>query len=176
MGVFPLCWKSCYLITLRKCGNRRLVLNYRGMAKLRNLSKLFERIVTKQLVLAIKTSISPFQHALLKDKSTATNLLEFTFHVFKAFSCASQTSVVYTDFIKAFDRVNAHFLKWTASLQNASFRVLLNSVSFDNFPGTSRSSQNSHLEPFIFIFSINELSLKKCKKLSLTRKIALFAE
>ncbi|KAL9883656.1 uncharacterized protein ACN427_010864 isoform 1-T2 [Glossina fuscipes fuscipes] len=46
LGVFTSRWKSSFLIPIHKSGSRQFVENYRGIAKLSVLPKLFERIVT----------------------------------------------------------------------------------------------------------------------------------
>lgn len=116
MGGSSLYWKNCYLIPLHKSGNKQLVENYRGIAKLNILPKLFETIVTKQLVFVIISSTSRFQQAFFKGSSTVTTLSEISSHIFKTCSCAPQTDVVYMD-NKAFDRVNhkLHLFKLQSS-------------------------------------------------------------
>ncbi|XP_075150734.1 uncharacterized protein LOC142224835 [Haematobia irritans] len=47
-----------------------------------------------------------------KDLSTTTNLVEFTSHVINQFVVGNQTHVIYTDFSKAFDRVNHKILAY----------------------------------------------------------------
>ena len=42
----------------------------------------------------------------MKQRSTATNLLEFTMFAEKAMNCGTQIDVLYTNFSKAFDRVS----------------------------------------------------------------------
>lgn len=80
-------------------------MNYRGTVELGIVTKLFEKIVTKQLAFTLNTSVSLFQYAFLKGRSTVTSLLELTAYIFKAFSRASQRDLAYMDFRKAFDIV-----------------------------------------------------------------------
>ena len=61
--------------------------------------------MTDYLFFNTKYLISPFQHDFLKGRSTATNLPEFTTHVFRGFLGRTRADVIYTDFSKAFDRV-----------------------------------------------------------------------
>jgi len=50
------------------------------------------------------------QHGFRTKRSTVTNLAIFKQHIFYSFSSNAQTDVVYTDFEKAFDKVNHHLL------------------------------------------------------------------
>ncbi|XP_037811948.1 uncharacterized protein LOC119603822 [Lucilia sericata] len=77
IGYFPDSWKKSYIIPLFKSGVRSNILNYRGIAKLSVIPKLFEKIVTETLSHQAATVLSPFQHGLRKGFSTTTNLLEF---------------------------------------------------------------------------------------------------
>lgn len=84
--VFVLFCKSSLFLPIHRDGGRHL--DHRSIAKLRVLTKLFERIVTRKIVFAI-TSCIPLQHGLLKGEWTVTNLLMFACHIFKTFSSGS---------------------------------------------------------------------------------------
>ncbi|XP_046806162.1 uncharacterized protein LOC124419723 [Lucilia cuprina] len=105
-GYFPDFWKKSYIIPLFKSGNRSNISNYRGIAKLSVIPKLFEQIVTETLSHQVSTFLSPFQHGFKKGRSATTNLLEFTTSVIKSFYAGYQTDTIYTDFSKAFDKIS----------------------------------------------------------------------
>ena len=139
-----------YIIPLHKSGNKNS--NYRGIAKLSSISKLFEQILTNQLKFVIPQIISPHQHGFLKHRSVETNLFEFVVKIFNFFS-VGLTDLNYTDFSKAFDRVNhclllkklqllgfnPKLLEWICSYLSGRFqKVVFNNELFDTLKVTSR--------------------------------------
>ena len=72
-------------------------------------------MVTNYLFFNTKSLISPFKHGFLKGRSTVTNL-EFTTYVFRGFLGRARTDAIYTDFNKAFDRVDHEILFLKLSL------------------------------------------------------------
>ena len=109
-STFPMEWKHSYIIPLHKKGPRENVSNYRGIAKLNFMPKLFEHIVSDQLKHSLKSVLSTHQHGFVRGRSINTNLLELTSHIIDGFSAGCQTDVVFTDFSKAFDVVNHKLL------------------------------------------------------------------
>ena len=112
--IFP-SYGKILIIPLHKSGSKIEVSNYRGIAKLSAIPKLFEKIITDQITHAVSSSISISQHGFLKRRSTSTNLLEFTTRVLKGFTLGQcyYTDVIYTDFEKAFDTLD-HSAIWSA--------------------------------------------------------------
>ncbi|XP_045448733.1 uncharacterized protein LOC123657199 [Melitaea cinxia] len=109
-GVFPTIWKSARITPVFKCGDRSNVENYRPISILPALSKLFEKLVHNAIYPSLHNIIIPEQHGFVNRRSNNTNLLVYTTYLFKSIDENKQTDCVYTDFRKAFDRVDHKIL------------------------------------------------------------------
>ncbi|CAG9120806.1 unnamed protein product [Plutella xylostella] len=102
----PSRWKAAFISPIHKKGSKDCVEHYRPISKLCLLSKILERIIYTQLYSALKHTFSPAQHGFLKQRSTVSNLLIFSDFVTSNMDNGDQVDAIYTDYSKAFDRID----------------------------------------------------------------------
>lgn len=105
-GKFPECWKTSRIVPVFKAGERADVSNYRPIALLCNFSKLFEFCVHHVTIRHVSRRVSERQHGFLAGRSTVTNLAVLSQYLAESLDSGGQVDVVYTDFSKAFDRID----------------------------------------------------------------------
>ena len=105
-GIFPMQWKLALVAPIHKSGSIHDATNYRPISKLSIIAKILDNIVTDEVFEKFKRVIIPQQHGFFPKRSTVTNLLNYTETLQKCVDQGGQTDVVYTDFAKAFDKVN----------------------------------------------------------------------
>ena len=109
-GQFPSVWKKSFLIPIFKSGKRSDIKNYRGIAIISCIPKLFEAIVNQKIFNQVKNRITCNQHGFYKGRSTTTNLLEFVDFSLASMDRGNFVETLYTDLSKAFDRVDISIL------------------------------------------------------------------
>lgn len=191
LGYFPNKWKISFIKPVFKSGSRSNVKNYRGISIASSIAKLFDSLVTDALTHHFLSYLSPNQHAYVKGRSTTTNLLEFVNAANSTLSDGLQIDAIYTDFSKAFDKVNhavllnklnkigihSSLLNWISSyLQGRYQYVKLSDCISELFLVTSGVPQGSHIGPLLFILFIDDIVwiLKYSKCLIYADDIKLF--
>lgn len=171
-GLFPALWRISHVVPIHKNGSRLNVENYRGVAILSAIPKMFEALVHERMYPWIESRMSDTQHGFLKRRSTVTNLTEFASRTTQWMAEGFQVDTIYTDMSKAFDVVsikpllsalrkngiNGTFLHWIeAYLTNRIQYVKLQNTKSHPFRATSGVTQGSHIGPLLFIVVMNEL-------------------
>lgn len=105
-GIYPDKFKLSQITAIYKSGKKTDVKNYRGVAVMPNLAKMFERVVYEQAKLIICPQISKKAHGFVSNRSVETNLMEFSHYVHTAFEIGAQVDSFYSDVSKAFDTVD----------------------------------------------------------------------
>ncbi|GBM73616.1 putative RNA-directed DNA polymerase from transposon BS [Araneus ventricosus] len=180
-NVFPYVWKQTRIIPVFKKGDAQDCKNYRPIAILSPMSKIFESIIHKRLFHQVKNLISPSQHGFIPKRSSATNLFCLTNKIISSFQIGSQLDVIYTDFSKAFDSIDfgillnkLHGLGFHVNLTDWLHSYLCNRslyVYFNNAVSHAVLLQ-SDLDCLFKWCTVNKLHLniEKCSILSYTRK------
>ena len=174
-GIFPDEWCDAIIVPIHKKGDVNNPGNYRGIALLSNIGKIFTKIVNKRLVMwALENSkLYEEQAGFTKGKSTVDHLFVLQALVQKYLTKSKgRFYSVYVDFSKAFDTVPHKHLFYrliTEGIHGNILKVLQNmysklracvqsgnslTVLFHCLVGTR---QGCMLSPFLFIFYLNEL-------------------
>lgn len=171
-GVFPTKWKRAFVTPIHKSGSSFDVTNYRPISKLSIPAKVLDKIVSEELHEIFKDVIIPEQHGFMKKRSTTTNLLRHTESIHKCLDKAGQLDVIYTDFSKAFDKVDhkilitklermgisGTMLKWFESyITGRSQQVQIDGSLSNIINVTSSVAQGSNLGPLLFALFINDI-------------------
>ncbi|CAH2095709.1 unnamed protein product [Euphydryas editha] len=164
-GIFPDAWKKAQIVPIHKKGSKSLIANYRPISILNTIAKLFEKVVYEDIYSIIAKGIPRTQHGFLRGRSTLSNLTLFSDFILKAMEKGGQVDVVYTDFEKAFDRVDhvillqklhnlgihGDLLRWVQSyLTNRTQIVVLGGYRSDYINVPSGIPQGSHLGPLFY--------------------------
>lgn len=105
-SIYPETWKASRVCPVFKKGNKNDVNNYRPVAIINNFSKSFEFILHDCISSYAGRLLASAQHGFVPGRSTTTNLTCITQFIADELDRKHQVDVVYTDFSKAFDRLD----------------------------------------------------------------------
>lgn len=157
---------------IHKSGDKQLLENYRPISKLCIIAKIFESIIYDYLFNEVKNIINVEQHGFMRGRSVETNLFLYTNYLLEQMNAGFQVDAVYTDFSKAFDKidhsilirrladvgVHGSLLRWIASYVNNRRQSVVIGDCYSAYRKlTSGVPQGSHLGPLLFNLYVNNI-------------------
>ena len=169
----PEVWKKSFITPIFKSGDKHDISNYRPIAIIGSIAKIFDLIVTNKSTDQCISLIINNQHGFVKGRSIVTNLLLYSNYISQALDKYRQVDSIYLDFAKAFDKVdhnillfklhklgiNSHLIGWLKSyLFNRTLSVRIRGNVSSPFIAHSGVPQGSHLGSLLFLFFIKDIN------------------
>lgn len=110
IGTFPSMFKISSVLSVYKTGDKTDVNNYRPITIQNHIAKIFELLVLKSIQPSVNSILVVEQYGFRASRSATTNLIVLHNFILQAFENQTQVDVIFTDFSKAFDRVDHKIL------------------------------------------------------------------
>ena len=105
-GTFPSNWKLANLQSVHKKNSRQVKTNYRPISLLCICSKIFEKIIYKELFnfFTLNKLITPNQSGFMPGDSTINQLLAITTEIYNGFENYEETRALFLDLSKVWHK------------------------------------------------------------------------
>lgn len=182
LSYFPDVWKHAKVIPIPKPGKDQSVSsNYRPISLLSSLSKIFEKVILKRIILHLSTNdiLPDEQFGFRQNHSCNHQLTRLTKHIKKSLSKKHSTGMLAFDIEKAFDSVwhkglvhkmftlkfPLYIIKLILSfLSKRSFQVSLNGTTSKSYNIVAGVPQGSVLSPTLYNIYTSDLTISRCEK------------
>ena len=107
-GIFPSALKRAVIVPILKYGDKSIPGNYRPISLTSCISKVFERIIRKQVLafLERKGLLNNTQHGFKSGRSCLSALLNVFDNLMNMIDSSTTVDMIYLDFSTAFDKVD----------------------------------------------------------------------
>ena len=177
-SIFPTSLKYAIITPLLKNSNldNKLLKNYRPISKLPFLSKISERVISKQIIEYLsENELYPInQNAYRKNHSTETTIVSIFDNIYNAIDEGNKVQLVLLDMSAEFDTISHKILLdrleeiciadkaldlLKSYITNRTYRTLINDIQSDEFQLKYGIPQGSVLGPLLFLIYLRPLSL-----------------
>ncbi len=129
----PTDWKRAVIKPLHKTGSKTITQNYRPIANLVSISKLFEKIILEKIDVKYPEIEGQAQHGFRKNRSTLTALLELQHAISDAMDKNQLVSTYSIDMTAAFDLLRPNIFHKNTDIEDPIMNVLIDFMTNRTF-------------------------------------------
>ena len=174
-GVMPDGINIAYITPIFKSGDKSEPANYKPVALTNHITKIYERLIKKQIVTHLSTNqlYNETQHGFRNSRSTLTNLIEYYESILLQLENNRAADSIYLDFSKAFDKcdhgiiltklhrlgIRGKLLEWIEGfLKRRKQCVVIEGCRSEAVWTTSGVPQGSVLGPLLFLILMYDIT------------------